>query len=375
MASVCGTRDGRIFMCGPKMVIYTSCITRKRNRGRITAVVSDPSRDCFYTLTSKNNISVYKPNGDKAIQHMRTLSGLYKAAADKAPGSPALTPQNFQIIALHPIEISESRTGLQLLAITANGVRLYFSPTMTYGYGPSTSSAPGLRALQLTHIRLPPTSLLHPDIMNAANRPPVPSYGASQSQQSTTQPFIMTSIESSCYSQGLTLASQQGDTDGTDFLLCLSPDLTRIGILGQVNMQPQVQQPSFAPNPGVHQMPLAEYATLLSIPGRTWAMAQSPGLHLRLVQGHPLKLHSQTVAPYSFGRDQTCAMLLGLACGNTFFDMPDSATSPMNITNVDIATVAKQAFYDFGERPMWAERHVYGMLNRSLTCTLFNVFL
>lgn len=55
-------------------------------------------------------------------------------------------------------------------------------------------------------------------------------------------------------------------------------------------------------------------------------------------------------------------MLLGLACGNTFFDMPDSATSPMNITNVDIATVAKQAFYDFGERPMWAERHVYGML-------------
>lgn len=68
-------------------------------------------------------------------------------------------------------------------------------------------------------------------------------------------------------------------------------------------------------------------------------------------------------------------MLLGLACGNTFFDMPDSATSPMNITNVDIATVAKQAFYDFGERPMWAERHVYGMSNRSLTYTLFNVFL
>ncbi|KAG9222729.1 hypothetical protein CCMSSC00406_0004643 [Pleurotus cornucopiae] len=436
MTSVCGTRDGRIFMCGAqdgnlyelhyqekeswfgkRIQLINHSVSGMQSLlpkfsssgmdGRITTVVSDPSRDCFYTLTSKNSISVYKPNGDKAIQHMQTLSGLYKAAADKAPGSPALTPQNFQIIALHPIEISESRTGLQLLAITANGVRLYFSPTMTYGYGPSTSSAPGLRALQLTHIRLPPTNLLHPDIMNAGNRPPVPSYGASQPQQSTTQPFIMTSIESSCYSQGLTLASQQGDTDGTDFLLCLSPDLTRIGSLGQVNMQPQVQQPSFAPNPGVHQMPLAEYATLLSIPGRTWAMAPVPrsspssgpgsptvvnelahqfcspphqfmiltnvGLtflmkrravdYLRaVIEEYQSESNPQPIIEFrdSFGRDQTCAMLLGLACGNTFFDMPDSATSPMNITNVDIATVAKQAFYDFGERPMWAERHVYG---------------
>lgn len=30
-----------------------------------------------------------------------------------------------------------------------------------------------------------------------------------------------------------------------------------------------------------------------------------------------------TVEAYSFGRDQTCAMLLGLACGNTFMDTND----------------------------------------------------
>lgn len=54
-------------------------------------------------------------------------------------------------------------------------------------------------------------------------------------------------------------------------------------------------------------------------------------------------------------------MLLGLASGNTFLDTPDgSPTGTISMLNPDIAAVAKQAFYDFGERPMWAERVTYG---------------
>ena len=63
----------------------------------------------------------------------------------------------------------------------------------------------------------------------------------------------------------------------------------------------------------------------------------------------------------SFGRDQTCALLLGLASGNTFLDGTEGS-SPTAIRTVspEIAAVAKQAFYDFGERPIWAERAMYG---------------
>lgn len=63
----------------------------------------------------------------------------------------------------------------------------------------------------------------------------------------------------------------------------------------------------------------------------------------------------------SFGRDQTCAMLLGLASGSTYLDNTgQSATGTITAITTDIANVAKQAFYDFGERPMWAERVTYG---------------
>jgi nuclear pore complex protein Nup155 len=54
-------------------------------------------------------------------------------------------------------------------------------------------------------------------------------------------------------------------------------------------------------------------------------------------------------------------MLLGLASGNTFLDIAgQSATGTISTVSADIANVAKQAFYDFGERPMWAERVTYG---------------
>jgi nuclear pore complex protein Nup155 len=54
-------------------------------------------------------------------------------------------------------------------------------------------------------------------------------------------------------------------------------------------------------------------------------------------------------------------MLLGLASGNTFLDIGEGPGFG-NIAAVgpDIAAVAKQAFYDFGERPIWAERMTYG---------------
>lgn len=54
-------------------------------------------------------------------------------------------------------------------------------------------------------------------------------------------------------------------------------------------------------------------------------------------------------------------MLLGLASGNTFLDVgSQSGYGTIGTVSPELASVAKQAFYDFGERPMWAERVTYG---------------
>ncbi|KJA29400.1 hypothetical protein HYPSUDRAFT_32851 [Hypholoma sublateritium FD-334 SS-4] len=448
MTSVIGTEDGRIFMCGQQdgnlyemhyqaneswfgkrvqLINHSvggvqSLLPRfasSTNDERIIVTVSDTKRNCFYTLSSRNTISMYSPDGEKSIQHIQTLSSLYKSVQDKAPGSPAVTPQNFQIINIHVVDPSESRTNIQLIAITTNGLRLYFAPSVSYSsYSMSSSSGSrNLRPLSLVHIRLPPVNLIHPDEQEKRYRPAPSTYGSSTVHpQPASRPYIVTTLDNSCYANGLIIAAQAGDTDGTDYILCLAPDLTRIGNLGQLNLPERPQQPHFDmitgqyTNTASSNRPLTEYATLLSIPGRTWAMEainkttavtppgtaapsdinelasqfdEYPNQFMLLTNVGLTFLIKRRAIEYlkavleelqseanvqpiiqfrdSFGRDQTCSMLLGLASGNTFLDPSDKLTSgTISTVSPEISAVAKQAFYDFGERPIWTERAMYG---------------
>ncbi|KAI0094802.1 nucleoporin [Irpex rosettiformis] len=454
MTSVIGTSEGRIFMVGAQdgnlyelhyqekegwfekrvqlinhsvggVQSFLPLLNTSKTSDRIISLVSDVPRNVFYALSSSNTISVYKLAGDKAVQQVQTLSNLYKAAQDKAPGCPALTPQTWNILSLHVIEPSRSQNGPHLLAITVNGLRLYFAPGVagySYGYGSSGAPSSGgtQRPLQLIHVRIPPANLRHPDEQSNPCPNAAPAYGApSPRPEQVSQTFTIKALESSSYDAGLYIAAQVGDVDGTDYVLCLSPDLTRIGTLGQVTTTaPQPPPPApytqtyNAPS-GPSRPPLTEYATVLSIPGRTWAMAAVPRPPLAAAATSPPdspsyaitnELASQFSEPSrqfmiltnvgltflakrraldylkavieefqvesnaepliqfrdSFGRDQTCAMLLAIASGNTFLDIGDQSVGTLSTVSPDLVAVAKQAFYDFGERPIWAERTTYG---------------
>lgn len=384
MTSVIGTQEGRIFMCGaqdgclyelhyqekegwfgkrvqlvnhsvgtvqsliprlggPKSegetILVLPCLSvADLHSDRITTVVADHARGCFYTLSSKNTISVYKPTTDKNIQHVQTVSNIYKAASDKAPGSPALTPQNFQIISLHVVDPAESRSDIQLMAMTANGARLYFAPSSissVYGYSVGGGSTGVSRPLQLLHVRLPPSNLLHPDEQSNPYRPAVAAYGLSQAPQpAPSRPYIMSKLENSCYETGLTIAAQPGDPDGTDYILCLAPDLTRIGSLGQLHGPPPHQPPpqyaasSFGAVAGPSRPPLTEYATVLSIPGRTWAMAPVPRL----------------TSPASSTPPNTPSPIVINELANQF---SEPARQFMILTNVGLTFLAKRRALDY----------------------------
>ena len=400
---------------------------------------------------------MYRTNGDKAVQQLQSLSNIYKLAQDKSLSSPALSVKNFSVVSIHVIDPIESRGHIQLylMAITTNGVRLFFSPQASLG-GYGYSSAPGVyKPLGIQHVRLPPTNLLHPDEQtNTSHSPPANSYPLVQINPppATSRPYILSAIENASYFAGLTIATQQGDVDSLDYIFLLSPDLPKIGSFGQPQQPPSQQiapyqsaaYPGYPGPQGSQRPPLTEQATLLPIPGRTWAMCPAPrdevysahdpvvtnelvyqfteptrefivmtnvGLsflakrrpidalkvaleeamdgntgsivHFRdrqvlllpyLIYGNDITHTKSTwklFIPHSYGRDQTCAMLLAIAAGNTFLEItPKSVSTSLTLRNSlgglginkgpsiqgDLSNTAKQVFYDFGERPMWSER-------------------
>ncbi|KAH9944478.1 nucleoporin [Epithele typhae] len=456
MTAVIGTPDGRIFMNGSQdghlyelhyqekegwfgkrvQLINHSVggvqsllpmLGSSNAEDGIADLIADPARNCFYTRTSNNTISIWRTNGEKHVQLVQTLSNLYKAAQDKVPGSPALTPQSFKIIALHVVDPSESRAGVQLVAVTKNGVRLYFSPSsygMGYGWGSTNNT--GTRPLSLVHVRLPPPNLIHPDEQGRSSR-------ILTAQSAPPRPYILSSLGMSCYELGVDIAVQTADVADTDYILCISPDLTQIAQMGQGQV-PTIQQahPAYGAAPGPSRIPLTERATLLPIAGITWAIAPAPRSKYSLVTSAPAntptplvtnELATQFTEParqyiilnngglhwivkrravdavkdaieefqvernpqalvafrdslctplnlWQLWRDQTCAMLLAIASGNTFLDpMEQSPVGAMSRVSPELASVARQAFYDFGDRPGWTERVTYGTADASGTAT------
>jgi hypothetical protein len=67
--------------------------------------------------------SIYRNSCEKSM----TISNLYKSAQERAPGTPALTPQHFQIINIHvvTVQLSESRSGATVLFPVIDVLQLF----------------------------------------------------------------------------------------------------------------------------------------------------------------------------------------------------------------------------------------------------------
>ncbi|KAH8120271.1 nucleoporin [Phellopilus nigrolimitatus] len=453
MTSVVGTSDGRILMCGvgdgnmyelhyqekevwfgkrfhlinhsaSGVPSFIPLLRTAHNEERIVSLVADSSRNCIYSLSENNWISVWKPEPNKCLRKIQTLSNLQKQAQEKAPGAPALA-QGLRLLSLHVINQRESKAGIQLMALSMSGVRLYFSPAPLYGgygYGVQTYGTADPKQLHLVHVRLPPMNLFHPDEQFRPQRMSTSAYVVPPQSQPNPTACIVNNLTAASYIDGLLVASQPSDVDGKDFILGISPDLTRIGSLGQTQAPsaPQVPAANYyssaptapyfssvtAPRP-----PLTEQATLLYVEGTIWAIAASrciassvPGIPAaspeplttnelasqfsqvhqefvivtnvgisHLVKRRALdylrdsleEIHAegslQPIVDFrdSFGRDQTCAMLLALASGNTFLATERNRHSVYDEVismSPEIAAVAKQVFYEIGDRPVWVDR-------------------
>ena len=196
---------------------------------RIICLASDHERNCVYSLSENNWIPVWKTKPNKSLRETHTLSNLQNQAQDKARGAPALV-QGFRLLSLHVISQRESKPGIRLVALSQDGVKLYFSTLsmgyVGYGYGPPQYGSYDSGQLQLVHVRLPPLNLLHPDEQFGPQRPN--AYGVAAQQLPNSTVCVVRELTTMLYVNGLLIASPQSDVDGKGFILGVSPDLSKI---------------------------------------------------------------------------------------------------------------------------------------------------
>ncbi|KAF8328804.1 Non-repetitive/WGA-negative nucleoporin C-terminal-domain-containing protein [Cantharellus anzutake] len=419
MSSIVSTLSGRAFMCGisdgnlyelryqaregwfgSKSSLYNHSASGVSSvlpslfssspSEMIAHLALDDSRDLLYALTSSSTINLYNVSGQTTtpLQRIAVASNIFKHAQLLCP---PLGTTKLDIIDIHAFSTLDSFS-IHLMAVTSSGVRLFFSALRRNfsNYGTSTSVVSGVPStLELVHVRMAPTTVEHPrtshfDQSPLYRGPSNPSLSHSKSSQ-------LSNLSCTSYFGGLFLGAQSpSDGSQPDVLFCTSPDLPRIGNLaidgtsqnsqmtGTITAYSQSSQP---PRP-----PFGEYASLLELPGKTWAIA-----HLKTPQMPPFAKGSIpswndlitqfTAYPDQFllltndglsvivkkrpvdslreliestrrggdeellrsfldqyGRNQTCAMLLALASANSFvgaalsLPVPFSSAISLHIT-------------------------------------------
>lgn len=243
---------------------------------QLTSLVVDDDRNCLYALSSQQSITLYSLglNGEE-FRHVKTLTGLRQAAQALFPGLPALSVPDFDIKNIHVVEVDSARN-IHLVAVTNTGVRLYFSHYRRNPVGLGLIGAPGPSGpripqrepndFDLVQVRPPPADVAVADT-------PGHFMGAPR-QAGGDAPIVFNDVINTCHSAGLTLGAQGASnlTEGSDVILCVAPDLSKI-----INQTPAAAPPVYASYgaPQPPKAPLTEYATALHVGGITWAMAET----------------------------------------------------------------------------------------------------
>ncbi|GAA5897035.1 uncharacterized protein JCM6883_006558 [Sporobolomyces salmoneus] len=381
----------------------------------IVSLEIDSERGLLYTLLRNSTIEMYSlPSSgpgkgfDGTPTKVAKSGDVVRTANMLLPNNPML--KNFRIVEMQVISAKEGGNNkIGLVAVTSTGVRLYFTHQRRgYYYGVSSSPA----ALELCHVRPPPAP--------STNQPPPQStmYGQQivqssqqqQSQQGGNQiPF--NSIIQAKYSSGGLLLAANNLTPDLDVLLVAAPDVSSsIRSIADSSNSSSSQSPN---------RPFTEVASTIEVPGRTWDMAEitsqplisttgGTSLNELATQGtqkrrewviltnmganvvsrqRPIDTlldvleamgmngngHGEIGVFFeSYGRDQSCAMLLAIAAGNSQLSLNESASAPQvggmsgfQVSNsrnssTSLADQAKGLFFEGGGRPISIDRGGYG---------------
>ncbi|KAG0656686.1 hypothetical protein C6P46_006988 [Rhodotorula mucilaginosa] len=381
----------------------------------ITSIEVDNERGLLYTLLRNSTIEMYQlPSSGpgKAFDgppHRVAKSGdLQRTANMLLPNNPML--RSFRIAEMEVISAKEGGNAkIALVAVTTTGVRLYFTHQRRgYYYAPSGSAA----TLELCHVRPPPA----PTSQQAPNPTANGMYGQVVATQQQSQngnnnnssgggansiPF--NAISQAKYASGGLLIAANNLTQDLDVLLVTAPDVSSQSLSSAATATGTVSQQT---------RPFSEVAGTIEISGRTWDVAEitpraivtpGGGTALNELATQPTQARREWVIltnmgasvisrqrPVdtlvdvlevmgmngnsgghgeigvffeSYGRDQSCAMLLPIAASNSHLAVSDSheaGQAGARHTSAATAERAKALFFEGGGRPVSIDRGGYG---------------
>ncbi|GAA6057256.1 hypothetical protein JCM3770_003825 [Rhodotorula araucariae] len=364
----------------------------------IVSFTLDNERGLVYTLLRNSTIEMYQlPSSspgkfDGVPTKVAKTGDLARQAAMLLPNNPMLKQGSaFRLVALETVSVKEGGAAnkIALVAVTSTGVRLYFSHQRRgYYYGAAGSAA----ALELAHVRPPPAPQGQGQQQQQGGQ-----------QQNGQQQIPFNAVMHAQHAPGGLFLAANNLTQDLDVVLVCAPDVAASSAVASssaaVVPAGQTQQRAFTELAGTVEVPgrtwdlaevtarrpalLNELATQATHPRREWVVLTNMGASvvarqrpvdtlLEVLEGVSLGGNGAQgeigVFFESYGRDQSCAMLLAIAASNSQL-VPSASSSAGGDAAASggargatsaVAEQAKALFFEGGGRPVSIDRGGYG---------------
>ena len=339
----------------------------------ITQIEIDDSRALLYTLHSTSEIKVWLIRDgtlDQAIS--RPFSALLQNTGHFSNRTDLLTGRDVTIKGISVLPKAET-SKLCLMATTSTGCRLYLSLTRGYGYPADASNPP--TSLQILHIRFPPKDPNAPQ--QSGQSQALTQTGQAHSQVDNTSRLLTPTVTASRFSPGYWFAvCQDPHDDQRDRVYITAPDSARLkgpqgnGPMNYVEYGQWISLPALATS--VHELSEAfaaaaeprgfgnELAVQFDKPTAEFAIVTTTGIltirRKRLVDVLAAVMRYGASGEdgmegdvkrfvRTYGRAETCATALAVACGKGT-DVADSRVA--SISDPEVLERARKVFIEHG---------------------------
>lgn len=351
----------------------------------------DDTRRLLYTLSSLSTIRVFhlKPDGTVSLAITKPAMDIYANIGHIITSNESINPK-VRIVSISPIPAAEA-SRYHLMATTATGYRIYLSATGSYSWAPSPNGANAPTSMQAHHVKTPPFDNTSAAPLSSPGFQAQPRFQAPLASKLPLHSLDPTRFTVR-YPPGYFFCFTCKDpTQKSDTLFISSPDSGRVA-RAQDNLIPGkagetaiwLSLGSRAEDVGLCSPPAAaasspggfgnELAIQFDNPAPEIAILTNTGIHIirrrRLVDmfaalvrggsgdGNGEEGLEGEIKNFirTYGRSETLATALAVACGQGVEISSDSRLSQIN--DPGVLEFARKVFIEYGGRPTVNENAV-----------------